>query len=156
MKGALWLVCLLGSVVAQSSLTGIWPAAGPFFDLPLVAVLYYAVAKGPTGALMAGAGFGLLQDALEGTLLGVNALAKATIGLLVGMASLRLALAPLASRLPVLATATVLARSIEVGTLAIMGRRLANPSYPLLLAAVLGNCLVGIFLSRPLRPEGPE
>lgn len=156
MKALLWLLALPASAIAQSSLSGIWPSGAHFFDLPLVAVLYYGIAKGPTGALLAGAGAGLLQDALEGTLLGVNALAKAIVGLLVGMASLRLALAPLASRLLVLATATVLARSVEVGTLAIMGRRLANPSYPHLLAAVLGNCLVGLVAARPLLQEGPE
>ena len=140
---------LLGSlavVVAaalQTIMTGLWPRLTMFFDLPLVVVIYYGITKGPTGALLAGTGAGLMQDALEGTLLGVSALSKALVGYLVGMVGLRFALAPVTSRVLVLAAATVLTRSIELGTLAIMGRRLAYSPYPTLLVTICGNCLVG-------------
>ena len=155
------ILALVTAAVAQVVLTGIWPLAARFFDLPLVAVIYYGIRKGPTGALLAGASVGLLQDALEGTLLGVNALAKALVGYLVGVVGLRFALTPFLSRLLVLATATVLSRATEVGTLAIMGRRLTYAPYPHLLMAVIGNCLVGgllvgLFVARGMKGEGTQ
>jgi len=146
------------AAIGQIALTGLWPAAAGFFDLPLIVVIYYGIRKGPTGGLMAGVAVGLLQDALEGTLLGVNALAKALVGYLVGFLGLRFALAPLMSRVLVLAAATVLSRATEVGILAIMGRRLAYAPYPHLLFCIAGNCLlgsllVGIFSSRGMKRE---
>jgi rod shape-determining protein MreD len=142
----LGMLAVVLAAAFQTILTGIWPRLTMFFDLPLVVVIYYAIAKGPTGALLAGTGAGLMQDALEGTLLGVSALSKALVGYLVGMVGLRFALAPVMSRVLVLAAATVLTRSVELGTLAIMGRRLAYSPYPTLLVAVLGNCLVGAMM----------
>lgn len=142
----LGILAVVLAAALQTILTGIWPLLTMFFDLPLVVVIYYAIAKGPTGALLAGTGAGLMQDALEGTLLGVSALSKALVGYLVGMVGLRFALAPVMSRVLVLAAATVLTRSVELGTLAIMGRRLAYSPYPTLLVAVLGNCLVGAMM----------
>lgn len=161
MSFLLAVLVLFASAIAQLMLTGLWPAAARVFDLPLVAVIYYAIRKGPAGALLAGAGVGLLQDALEGTLLGVNAFSKALVGYLVGMLGLRFALAPLVSRVLVLAAATVLSRATEVGTLAIMGRRLAYAPYPHLLMTVAGNCaigslIVGLFATRSLTSDGPQ
>jgi rod shape-determining protein MreD len=146
MSVVLGALAVVLAAALQTILTGIWPRLAMFFDLPLVVVIYYAIAKGPTGALLAGTGAGLMQDALEGTLLGVSALSKALVGYLVGMVGLRFALAPVMSRVLVLAAATVLTRSVELGTLAIMGRRLAYSPYPTLLVAVLGNCLVGAMM----------
>ena len=153
MNPLLGAALVLVSAALQAMLTGAWPRLTMFFDLPLVIVIYYGIAKGPTGALLAGAGAGLVQDALEGTLLGVSALSKSLVGYLVGMVGLRFALAPITSRVLVLAAATVLTRSIELGTLAIMGRRLAYSPYPTLLVTVLGNCLAGamIFAALPSR-----
>ena len=143
MSFLLAVLALMASVIIQAILTGVWPAVARFFDLPLVVVIYYALTKGPTGALLSGAGAGLLQDSLGGTLLGVSALSKALVGYLVGVLGLRFALAPFMARVLILAAATVLSGSIEVGTLAIMGRHLANSTYPHLLERVLGNCIVG-------------
>ena len=152
------LLAIVFSTIGQAVLTGFWPNAAIFFDLPLIVVIYYGIKKGPAGALLAGAGAGLLQDSLEGTLLGVNALAKALVGYLVGFLGLRFALAPFMSRVLVLAAATVLSRATEVGILAIMGRRLAYAPYPQLLFSVAGNCivgslLVGLLASRDLKGE---
>lgn len=153
MNTLLVVLLVVVSAAIQAMLTGIWPRLTMVFDLPLVIVIYCAIAKGPTGALLAGAGAGLVQDALEGTLLGVSALSKTLVGYLVGVVGLRFALAPLMSRVLVLASATVLTRSIELGTLAIMGRRLAYSPYPGFLVSILGNCLVGamIFGALPAR-----
>jgi len=148
------LLALAFSAIGQVVLTGLWPKAAVFFDLPLIVVIYYGIKKGPAGALLAGAGVGLLQDSLEGTLLGVNALAKALVGYLVGFLGLRFALAPFMSRVLVLAAATVLSRATEVGILAIMGRRLAYAPYPHLLLSVAGNCILGSLLVGLLAARG--
>jgi len=156
MSVLLAVAAILLSATLQALATGFWPRSVTFFDLPLIVVLYYGIMKGPTGALMVGLGAGLLQDALGGTLLGVNALSKSIVGYLVGIVGLRFALAPLVSRVLVLAAATVLSRFIEVGTLAIMGRKLAYAPYPHLVGTVLGNCLIGSIVIGVFRPESDE
>jgi rod shape-determining protein MreD len=156
MSFLLVLGALLASTVAQVLISGSWPTVARFFDLPLLVVIYYAISKGPTGALLAGAGAGLLQDSLEGTLFGVSALSRALVGYLVGILGLRFALAPFVARVLVLAAATVLTSSIEVGTLAIMGRRFAYSPFPAMLEAVVGNCLLGAPLVGALKRQGPE
>jgi len=156
MKILLAALAVIASATLQTLITGFWPRTVSFFDLPLIVVIYYGIVKGPTGALMVGLGAGLLQDALGGTLLGVNALSKSLVGYLVGVVGLRFALAPLVSRVLVLAAATVLSRFIEVGTLAIMGRKLAYAPYPHLFGTVLGNCVIGTIAIGAFRPESDE
>lgn len=156
MKALLAVLAVVGSAVGQAMLSASWPAASIFFDLPLIVVIYYAIAKGPTGALMAGTGAGLLQDALSGTLMGAGALSRASVGYLVGVLGLRFALAPFMSRILVLAAATVLCRFIEVGILAVMGRRLAYSPYPQLLLMTAGNCALGALMMGALRRESPQ
>ena len=156
MRFLLAVAALLASTISQVLISGSWPAAARFFDLPLLVVIYYGITKGPTGALLAGTGAGLLQDSLEGTLFGLSALSRALVGYLVGILGLRFALAPFVARVLVLAAATVLTSSIEMGTLAIMGRRLAYSPFPALLETVVGNCLLGAPLVGALKREGPE
>ncbi len=143
------LACLaiLVAVSSQTVLSGAWPPWTRFFDLPLIPVVYYAVTRGPRRALMAGTVAGLLQDSLEGTLIGVNALSKALLGYLVGVLGLRISLVPLILRITIIAVATVLSRAVEVATLAIMGRWIVHTPWSHLFEPVIGNCLVGgVFL----------
>lgn len=156
MSFLLALGAVIVSAAVQAVLTGLWPGVARFFDLPLLVVIYYGITRGPAGALLAGTFAGLLQDSLEGTLLGVSALSQAMVGYLVGILGLRFALAPLMSRILVLAAATVLASSIEVGTLAIMGRKLSYSPFPALLGNVLGNCLLGAPLMAAFRGESQQ
>ena len=156
MRFLLALAVVIGSAISQSVMTGLWPGVARFFDLPLLAVVYYGITRGPAGAMLAGTSAGLLQDTLDGTLLGVSALSQALVGYLVGILGLRFALAPFMSRILVLAAATVLGSSIEVGTLAIMGRKLSYSPFPALLGTVLGNCLLGAPLMGVLRRESTQ
>jgi rod shape-determining protein MreD len=139
-------VAVVAAVVLQTILGGMWPNLCRFFDLPLIPVLYYAVARGPRGAVVAGITAGLLQDSLEATLLGLNALSKALAGYLVGVLGLRFALVPLVLRVLVIAAATIVSSSTEVATLAIMGKRLSFIPDPHLIQTVIGNCILGILL----------
>ena len=145
-----FLMILLSNIV-QTLMTGTWPGSSRFFDLPLIVVLYYALTKGPNGALLAGMVAGLLQDSLGGTLLGVSALSKALVGYMVGVVGLRFAPPPIVARVLILAAATLLASSIEVGTSAILGRNLAYSTYPHLLERVFGNCIIGVPLIELMR-----
>jgi len=152
MKAFLGPLAIVAAVILQTILGGYWPNLCRFFDLPLIAVLYYAMSRGPRGALVAGITAGLLQDSLEATLLGLNAMSKALAGYLVGVLGLRFALVPLVLRILVIAAATVVARSTEVATLAIMGKRLSFIPDPTLVWSVIGNCVLGVLLlSAPQR-----
>jgi rod shape-determining protein MreD len=78
--GALGLAILL-----QSTLSGLWVAGGLRVNLVLVAVVYVALAFGPTTGLLAGTAGGLAQDALAGGIVGIGALSKTIVGFLVGV-----------------------------------------------------------------------
>ena len=149
-------VAVIGAVTSQTAISGVWPAMSRFFDLPLIPVVYYAITRGPRRALLAGTAAGLLQDSLEGTLLGANALSKALLGYLVGILGLRFSLVPLILRIIVIAAATVLSRTIEMATLAIMGRWLSSTPWAYMFESVIGNCIAGglilsLIISRPDR-----
>ena len=52
-----------------------------FLDLPLLVTVYFAMRSGgPIGALLLGAGIGILQDALSGKPLGMFGMAKTLVG----------------------------------------------------------------------------
>ncbi len=156
MKALVPLLALLMATIFQTLMTGIWPSAVCFFDLPLIVVVYYALTKGPTIALLAGVVAGLLQDSLGGTLLGVSALSKALAGYIVGVVGLRFAPAPIIIRVVILVAATILTSFIEVGGSAIMGRSLAYSTYPYLLQRVVGNSGIGVLLIELMRRAGGQ
>jgi rod shape-determining protein MreD len=139
----LGLAALAGASLLQLLISAKWPAAVLFFDLPLVVVIYYAMSRGPLVGLTLGGAAGLLQDMLTGSLLGAGAVSRVLVGYLVGSASTRLVFAGPLPRFLMVAAGTLAARVLELLTLLLMGRRLAQPSVIGILAGVLGNGLVG-------------
>ncbi len=134
---------LLAAFVAQFALSSAWPGAMAFFDLPLLAVLYYALHRGPGSGVMLGGFVGLMQDGFAGSLLGAGALSRSLVGYLAGSATVRFVLSGPLARLLVVITATLATRLLEFFTLAVMGRHLAAPTPSDLLAGIAGNGAVG-------------
>jgi rod shape-determining protein MreD len=144
---------LLAAFVVQLLLSAAWPGSVLFFDLPLLVVIYYALNRGPTVGLTLGGAVGLLQDGLTGSLLGVAALSRSLVGFLVGTAVTRFVLSGLLARLLMVASATLLARVLDLFTLAVMGRHLVSPSLPELFAGVAGNAVLGAALFTLIQRE---
>lgn len=137
---------ILLAFVAQLALSAAWPASVVFFDLPLLAVIYYAVNRGPTVGVTLGGAVGLLQDGLTGSLLGAGALSRCFVGYLTGSAVTRFVLSGPLAQLLVIGAATLATRLLELFTLTVMGRNQAAPSVSELLAGVAGNAVLGTLL----------
>jgi len=146
-------LALLLALLGQLMLSAAWPKSVIFFDLPLLVVLYYGQDRGPAVALTLGAGVGILQDSLTGSLLGPGAVSRSLVGFVLGTAGLRFVLTRPLPQLLVVAGGTLAARLVELLTLTVMGRQLAPPSPLDLLAAVAGNTAVGWIAFRILHRE---
>jgi rod shape-determining protein MreD len=151
-----WLAgtgALLAALIGQLFLSGAWPETVVFFDLPLLVVLYYSLDCGPVAALTLGAGVGMVQDSLTGSLLGAGAVSRGLVGYVIGTAGLRFDLTRPLSQLLVIAGGTLSVRLLELLTLVVMGRQLVLPPLPELLAGVAGNIIIGWTAFRLLRRE---
>ena len=77
---AVTLLAPLACVLLQVELPKLWPYFA-ILDLPLIAVIFFAVARrSPIAGTFTGAAIGLLQDALSNQPIGVNGMAKCVIG----------------------------------------------------------------------------
>ncbi len=67
-------------ILLQVLVPHVWPAV-LMVDLPLIAVIFFAVARrNPISGALTGAMIGLVEDALTGKPIGINGMAKAVIG----------------------------------------------------------------------------
>jgi rod shape-determining protein MreD len=67
-------------LLLQAYLPKIFPQTG-ILDLPLLAVIFFAVARrNPIAGAFTGAAIGLVEDALTGLPIGINGMAKAVVG----------------------------------------------------------------------------
>ena len=74
-----------GGSLAQSSVVPSWSIGGVTPDLPLIMTALIALRRGPETGCLVGFASGLLQDAVSGGLLGVQALSRALAGFVVGL-----------------------------------------------------------------------
>jgi len=137
------LGAVLSAFLGQLFLSAAWPASVVFFDLPLLVVLYYGLDGGPIAGLSLGAGVGIVQDSLTGSLIGAGSVSRGLVGYVVGKAGMRFILTRPLSQLLVIASGTLAARLLELLTLVVMGRQFVLPPLPDLFAGVFGNSIVG-------------
>ena len=83
MRASLALL-IFGGGLAQTTLGSFIRVGDIVPDIPLTVVALLALRRGPEIGCLAGFGSGLLQDALAGGLIGVQALTKALIGFTLG------------------------------------------------------------------------
>lgn len=146
-------LAILSAFIGQLFLSAAWPASVLFFDLPLLVVLYYGLDRGPVAALVLGAGVGIVQDSLTGSLLGAGSVSRGLVGYAIGTAGLRFVLTRPLSQLLVISGGTLAVRLLELLTLVVMGRQIVLPPLPDLLAGVAGNTIIGWTAFMLLRRE---
>jgi cell shape-determining protein MreD len=116
-------VLLAVALALQTSIARFFAPAANLVDLVLVAVVYIALADGPTAGLIAGAAAGLAQDALAATgaaevavtagfavvrsIIGIGGLAKTVVGFIAGIIGSQFIVARWLPRALVFFTATV-------------------------------------------------
>lgn len=79
------LLMAFGGSLAQSSVVPSWSIGGITPDLPLIMTALIALRRGPETGCLVGFASGLLQDAVSGGLLGVQALSRALAGFAMGL-----------------------------------------------------------------------
>lgn len=144
MRQVVALGLLVGSVLLQSTITGLLGGRTVAVDVVLVAVVYLALASGPTAGVVAGSVAGLVQDALSSGILGIGALAKTVVGFLVGRFGSQFIVAATMPRLLTFAMATVVHAVLFMGVYSMLGvRQFPNALKAVALQAVV-NGVVGV------------
>ena len=140
--------------VAGHSLTAYLPAIAALFDFFLLVAVYYSLSTNPVNGMLVGAGCGLVQDALFGPILGLNAFSKALLGYIIGGLGTRILLHKLVPQLLVLAGATL----VQALILSALHLVLGLPAVPLtgsaLLQRMVGNAVLGAILYSGARKRG--
>ena len=113
-------------------------------DLFTILVVYYGLTRPPTVAMVMGTGAGLVQDALVGSILGLNGFKKTLIGYLVGTLGSLFMLNQAIPRFSILFAATLIDPASEFGLSLVMGQSFVFPGVWELVQRGLGNGLLGL------------
>jgi rod shape-determining protein MreD len=144
MKAARGVLSIIAVCVVQVLLARYLPPVAERCDLFTILVVYYGLSRPPTGAMVMGAGSGLVQDALVGSILGLNGFKKTLIGYLVGTLGSLFMLNQAIPRFGILFAATILDQAAELGLSMVMGQSLAFSGIWLLVQRGLGNGVLGL------------
>lgn len=147
MKRTLQLAATLAlALVAQSLLTRAFGNVPLWVDLPLVAVVYAALAGGSMAGLLAGTAAGLAQDAMGGGVLGVGSMAKTVAGFLAGVVGTQFIVTQTLSRMLVFMGAAVVNAVVFMGLYLMLGLRHFNRPWVDVTVQAAGNGLTGAFI----------
>ena len=84
MRLSLYFLAISGGTLVQSTVVPVLGVGGVVPDLPVVLVVLLALRRGPEVGCLTGFALGLIQDAIVGGPLGLQALSKAVIGFVAG------------------------------------------------------------------------
>ena len=144
MKLARGVLVIVAVCLAQVLLAQYLPQVAKRCDLFIILVVYYGLTRPPAGAMVMGAGAGLVQDALVGPILGLNGFKKTLIGYLVGTLGSIFMLNQAIPRFGILFAATVIDQAAELGLSMVMGQSVALPGIWDLVQRGLGNGVLGL------------
>jgi rod shape-determining protein MreD len=133
------LLMAFGGSLVQSSVVPSWSVGGITPDLPLILTALVALRRGPEAGCLVGFAAGLLQDAIGGGLLGVQALSRALAGFAMGLLPGRLSVGHPLVQIPGLMALTVAEGFLRFGLLQLF-------HFP----ASLGEVLVHVILPQAL------
>jgi rod shape-determining protein MreD len=143
----LWIAGVLGAAfVVQITLRNMLVLGTAPLDPFLVAVVYIALAAGPTTGLLAGACAGLAQDALSSGIIGIGGLAKTVVGYIVGQAGTQFIVSGPLQRFVTFVASTIIHAVIFMGLNELLG--LAHFGFPWggVLGQGVANALLGIVI----------
>ena len=135
-------IALIIAVLLQWTLRNV---AEPFayIDLPLVVVVYAALQRDATKAILFGAFSGVAVDALSGGLLGANGFSKTLIAYAVSELARRVYMDNLLLRIPVIAGACFLDDLVYFGLHRLLGQEPTVDVVTTISYTVIGTTIVG-------------
>jgi len=143
-KAVVVVVGLLGALLVQGVLSGLFMGGTVAVNLVLVVVVYAALAYGALTGLLAGAVGGLAQDALGGGIVGLGGMTKTLIGFLVGVLAAQFNLSTFMPRLVMFVAATFVHELVFGGLQAIAAGRPFGVKLSALVVQALLNALIGV------------
>lgn len=154
MKTATVLMAITAALALQTTLSGLMIGGRIPVNLVLVAVVYIGLAYGAATGMLAGAGAGLAQDALAGSVVGIGGLSKTLVGFLVGVLGAQFIVSQTIPRFVMFVGATLLHEIVFEALHALVeGRAFALQMSAALVQAVV-NALVGV-IAFYLVEQGP-
>ncbi len=132
------------ALVAQTTIAWSMGTARVNLDLPLVAVVFAALAGGPMAGFLSGAVAGCAQDWLSGGIVGVSGLSKSLVGLAVGGLTVHFLLTGIPFQGLVIAIATVVHVWGFVAIYALMPQAGPSSAWDVILTQTLANVSVGV------------
>ena len=139
-------LCVALAVGLQSSLRLLWEPL-VYIDLPLIAVVYFALRRDPVQAVVIGAVAGIATDAFSSGLLGANGFAKTLTAYLIAALVTRIMIDNPLMRIPVLAGAAAFNTVVYLFLHRLFGQG-ALPAFAERMAyTVIGTTVAGTFIS---------
>jgi len=163
MEGVKLTVSLIIAIVLQWTLRNVWDPLA-YIDFPLIIVVYAALQRNATRAILFGTISGLAVDALSGGLLGANGFTKTVIAYIVSEIARRVYLDNPLLRIPVLAGACVLNAALYYGLHRLFGQPptvdvLVTGAYSVIATTIAGTLiylLLQSFATDKVRPRKRE
>lgn len=140
------VVCVALAVLLQSSLRVVWQPL-VYVDLPLIAVVYFALQRDPLQAVIIGAAAGIGTDAFSSGLLGVNGFSKTAIAYIIAALLTRIMIDNPLLRIPVLAGAAALDVAFYVLLHRLFGQEMFDDLAEAMAYKLIGTTAAGTFIS---------
>lgn len=146
MRAAGVLLAIGVALVLQTTLTRFLVRDTIAIDLVLIAIVYVALAGGPTVGIVAGSIGGLAQDALSGGILGIGGLANTVVGFVTGVAGTQFIVGQAASRGVVFFLAALAHSLVLAAMYALLGLRSLNLVFFRMAAEAGIGAVLGVLL----------
>jgi rod shape-determining protein MreD len=143
-KTAAVLAAIIVALALQTTLSGLMIGGRIPVNLVLVAVVYIALAFGAVTGMLAGAGAGLAQDALAGSIVGIGGLSKTLVGFLVGVLGAQFIVSQTIPRFVMFVGATLLHEVVFEALQALVEGRAFALQMSAAMVQALVNALVGV------------
>jgi rod shape-determining protein MreD len=154
-KTATVLIGITAALALQTTLSGLMIGGRIPVNLVLVAVVYIGLAYGAATGMLAGAGAGLAQDALAGSIVGIGGLSKTLVGFLVGVLGAQFIVSQTIPRFVMFVAATLLHEIVFEALSALVEGRAFALNLSAALVQALVNAVVGV-IAFYIVEQGPE
>ena len=144
MKGLVILAALVAALLLQTTVAGMSLEAGTLVNFVLIAVIYVALAMGPMSGLLAGAGGGLVQDAVAGGIVGIGGISKTLVGFFIGVFGAQFIVSQTLPRLVIFVAGTVVHELCFQSMYALIEGRPIQFAWTTMMTQAGMNALVGI------------
>ena len=144
MKGVAVLAALVVALLFQTTVAGMSLHGGTLVNFVLVAVIYVALSLGPLAGLLAGAGGGLVQDAVAGSIVGIGGISKTLVGFFVGLFGAQFIVSQPLPRLVMFVSGTVVHELCFQSMYALLEGRAVHFAWSTMLMQAGINGIVGI------------